>query len=314
MTRVRLLHRVHRQRANRIDAKLIDLPLRFRNLRHSTHSSTASAQFRLATRQAPASSRTFILIPLSAWLPITDCENYRIALISTKANSHWPATQACNVASPDAIQHYVPDIFLRKGFPRLYEGVLRLPVIRSIRRQERELLHRTFAENLHESDEVLEVGAGTGYYTFEIARIVRCVVALERAEGMTRILRERITDSSATNISVIESEFLAYAPSRKFDAVVAIGVLDSVIDWRLFLDRCLALATRRVVVTIPRSSFWASIHSFFGGMMGVDIRVYNPEELARHLSGRHFELRETGLHTRWTHGLTLVAVVHTDNS
>lgn len=207
----------------------------------------------------------------------------------------------------------MPDIFLRKGFPLLYEGVLRLPVIRSIRRQERELLHRTFAENLRPSDDVLEVGAGTGYYTFEIARIARSVVALERAQGMIRILRQRITDSTVGNISVVESEFLAYAPGKTFDAVIAIGVLDSVIDWRPFLDRCVALATRRVILTIPRSSLWASIHSFFGGMMGVDVRVYDPDELARHLQGHRFELRETGLRTRWTHGLTLVAVINTDD-
>jgi SAM-dependent methyltransferase len=213
------------------------------------------------------------------------------------------------------IEHYVPDIFLRKGFPRLYEGVLSLPVICSIRRQERELLHRTFAENLESSNDVLEVGAGTGYYTFEIARRVRTVVALERAEGMTRILRQRIADSAVRNISVVESDFLSYAPAppSKFDAVVAIGVLDSVIDWRPFIDRCIALATRRVILTIPRSSFWAGIHSFFGGIVGVDVRVYNPDELARYLSGRRFHLRETGLQTHWTHGLTLVAVIETDN-
>lgn len=222
--------------------------------------------------------------------------------------------QSCNAAPRPAIQDYVPDIFLRKGFPRLYEGVLRLPVIRSIRQQERDLLHRTFAENLQSSDDVLEVGAGTGYYTFEIARMVRSVMALERAEGMTRILRQRIADCAARNISVVESDFFSYTPAgdRKFDVVIAIGVLDSVIDWRPFLDRCIALAARRVILTIPRSSFWASIHSFFGGMMGVDVRVYDPEEFAHHLHGRRVEFRETGLRTRWTHGLTLIAVIDTE--
>lgn len=210
----------------------------------------------------------------------------------------------------------MPDLFLRRGFPNLYEGVLRLPVIRSIRRQEHELLRRTFAENLRRSDEVLEVGAGTGYYTFEIARLVRSVVALERAPGMTAILKHRIAAASpntAPHITMVESDFLSYAPGRTFDVVIAIGVLDSVIDWPPFLDRCISLATRRVILTIPRSSFWASIHSFFGGMMGVRVHVYDPKELARHLRGRRFQLYETGLQTRWTHGLTLVAVIETDN-
>lgn len=206
----------------------------------------------------------------------------------------------------------MPDLFLRRGFPNFYETVLRLPVIRSIRRQEFETLRDAFAGNLRRTDDVLEVGAGTGYYTLEIASLVRSVVALERAGGMARILKQRIASSSARNISIVESDFLAYCPSRNFDVVAAIGVLDSVIDWRPFLDRCISLATRRVILTIPRSSFWASIHSFFGGIMGVRVRVYDPNELEQHLRGRRLKFYETGLQTRWTHGLTLVAIIETD--
>jgi SAM-dependent methyltransferase len=212
-----------------------------------------------------------------------------------------------------AIKLYVTDLFLGKGFPNLYEGVLRLPVIRSIRRQEQETLRRAFLENLRTTDDVLEVGAGTGYYTLEIAARVRSVVALERAKGMTRMLKERISAAAKQNISVVESDFVEYSPGRTFDAVVAIGVLDSVVDWRPFVDRCVSLAKRCVILTIPRSSLWASIHSFFGGMVGVNIRVYDPDELGRHLRGHCVKFYETGLKTRWTHGLTVVAVIEAGN-
>lgn len=203
------------------------------------------------------------------------------------------------------------DLFLQKGFPRLYEGVLGLPIIRSIRRQEQQTLHRTFEENLDLGDDVLEVGAGTGFYTFKIARRVRGATALERSPGMIRILRERIETAAAQNIAIVECDFFSYQPVKRFDMVIAIGVLDSVTDTKGFLDRCISLATKCVIVTIPRSSFWASIHSFFGGMMGVHIRVYTPEELASYLRGYRYTLQETGLRTRWMHGLTLVAVINT---
>lgn len=202
------------------------------------------------------------------------------------------------------------DLFLKSGFPRLYEHVLRLPVIRSIRRQEQRTLHRTFAENL-DGGEILEVGAGTGFYTFDIACRVQSVTALERSPGMTRILRLRILSAGARNITVVESDFFSYAPERRFDAVIAIGVLDCVNDARAFLVRCISLATSCVIVTIPRSSFWASIHSFFGGMMGMRVSVYRPEEVARYLHGYRYALTETGLRTSLTHGLTLVAVIKT---
>ncbi|HEV2315697.1 MAG TPA: class I SAM-dependent methyltransferase [Candidatus Acidoferrales bacterium] len=203
------------------------------------------------------------------------------------------------------------DLFLKSGFPRLYEHVLRLPVIRSIRQEEQQTLLRTFAENLDGADQVLEVGAGTGFYTFEIARRVQSVTALERSPGMTRILRERITSVGTRNITVVESDFFSYAPDRRVDAVIAIGVLDCVTDAKAFLARCISLATKCVIVTIPRSSFWASIHSFFGGMMGVRVSVYTPEQIAIYLGGYRYTLTETGLRTQWTHGLTVVAVIRT---
>jgi SAM-dependent methyltransferase len=203
------------------------------------------------------------------------------------------------------------DLFLKTGFPRLYEHVLRLPIIRSIRKQEQQALHRAFAENLDGADRVLEVGAGTGFHTFDIARRVQSVTALERSPGMTRILRERIASAGARNVMVVESDFFAFAPGRCFDTVVAIGVLDCVNDAKAFLARCISLATKCVIVTIPRSGFWASIHSLFGGMMGVHISVYTPEEITSYLRGYCYTLTETGLRTWWTDGLTLVAVIKT---
>jgi len=205
----------------------------------------------------------------------------------------------------------VDDLFLQKGFPRIYESVLRLPVIRSIRRQEQETLQQAFAEKIAPTDHVLEVGAGTGYYTLDIARRARSVTAVERSPGMIRILRQRIESAGAGNVTLVESDFFSGAPARRFDVVIAIGVLDCVTDAKGFLDRCVSLAGKCVIVTIPQSSVWAAIHAFFGGMMGVRISVYKPEEIASYLNGHPYTLRETGLRTRWTRGLTLVAVINT---
>ena len=201
------------------------------------------------------------------------------------------------------------DLFLKSGFPRIYEQVLRLPIICSIRQQEQQTLLRTFAENLDGTDQVLEVGAGTGFYTFDIARRAQSVTALERSPGMTGILRKRLAIAGTRNITIVESDFFSYVSNRRFDAVIAIGVLDCVNDAKAFLARCISLTTKCVIVTIPRSSVWAGIHSFFGGMMGVRVSVYTPEEIASYLQGYRYTLAETGLRTSWTRGLTVVAVI-----
>lgn len=208
----------------------------------------------------------------------------------------------------------MPDIFVRKGFPRLYESILSLPIIRTIRAQERQLLHNIFAENLQPTDQVLEVGAGTGYYTLEIAERVRSVLALERSPGMARILSEKIVRSERGNIRVVEHDFFSYTCAERFDVVIAIGVLDSINEWTAFLDHCIKLASRRVIVTVPQPSAWGHLYRFFSVMTRSPARLYHPRALERYFSGRAFKLYETGLPLLWTRGMTLAVVANIEKT
>lgn len=62
-----------------------------------------------------------------------------------------------------------------------------------------------------ESDEVVaDIGAGGGYFTERIARVVGDsghVFAVDVQEAMIRTLEERVQEKSLTNVSVIEGEF-----------------------------------------------------------------------------------------------------------
>lgn len=206
----------------------------------------------------------------------------------------------------------MPDIFNRSGFPQLYEFILKLPVIRNIRSQEQQLIRRILDENVRANDEVLEIGAGTGFYSFEMAKRCRELTALERAPGMARILERRISSASIPNIRVAECDFFAYWRDAGFDVVAAIGVLDGVADWQSFLRRCMSLARRRVIVTVPQASFWGRAYQLFGRMSRSRVWLAEPDELRNFLNGRSVEISETGLRTRWTRGLTLVMVVETE--
>ena len=206
----------------------------------------------------------------------------------------------------------MPDIFSRSGFPHAYEIILKLPVIRSIRAQEQQLIRYILDENLRPGDEVLEIGAGTGYYSFEIARRCRQVVALERSPGMARILKGRIASANVTNMRLVECDFLAYRRETGFDVVATIGVLDGVEDWQSFLDRCISLARKWVIFTVPQAGLWGSIYGLFGRMSRSPIRIFHSEELVSYLNGNRTRLYETGLRTRFTRGLTLIVVIETN--
>lgn len=220
-------------------------------------------------------------------------------------------SQRCGwIGNPNNVQ----DIFTLRGFPQAYESILRLPVIRNIRAQEQELIRRILDENLGLEDEVLEIGAGTGFYSFEIAKRCRQLTALERAPGMARILERRIASANTPNIHMVKCDFFAYWKENRFDVVAAIGVLDSVADWQSFLGRCISLARRRVIITVPQDSFWGRIFSIFGKMSRSPVRLYRSAELTDFLDGRSIEIYETGLRTRWTRGLTLVVVIETETA
>lgn len=217
--------------------------------------------------------------------------------------------------SGDAVNpNSVPDIFSRSGFPHAYEAILKLPVIRSIRAQEQQAIRRILDEHLRPEDEILEVGAGTGFYSFEIARRCRQLIALERAPGMARILKQRIESTDLANIRLVECDFFAYWREAGFDVVAAIGVLDGVAEWQSFLDRCVSLARRRVIVTVPQFSFWSRFYWLFSKMSRSPARVYKPEELTNHLNGYRVKFYETGLRTKFTRGLTLVIVIETETA
>ena len=206
----------------------------------------------------------------------------------------------------------VPDIFNRNGFPQLYEIILTLPIIRNIRAQEQRLVRRILDENLREEDEVLEIGAGTGFYSFEIAKRCRELTALERAPGMARILERRIASANVRNIRVLECDFPAYWRDAGFDVVAAIGVLDGVADWQPFLERCVSLARRRVIFTVPQASLWGYVYQLFGRMSRSPVSMADPKELRSVLRDGSVKIWETGLRTRWTRGLTLVMVIEVE--
>jgi len=172
-------------------------------------------------------------------------------------------------------------------------------------------LSRIFTESLRLSDEILEIGAGTGYYTLDIARMVKSVTALERSAGMARILTTRIEqlETKASNVTLVECDFFDYSPEEKFDVVIAIGVLDTVSNWQRFLDRCISMARRCVIFTAPQPSFWGIFYELFGSISRFRVRLYGMAEMARHLEKFRVQFYETGLKRSWARGLTIVAVV-----
>jgi SAM-dependent methyltransferase len=85
-------------------------------------------------------------------------------------------------------------------------------------------------ERLHEGildwlprhcESVLEVGAGSGRLTLQLARRAGLVVAVEPAEPLRRILRDRLAAAGAANVAVVPGFFDDLPATRTHDMVIS---------------------------------------------------------------------------------------------
>jgi ubiquinone/menaquinone biosynthesis C-methylase UbiE len=95
------------------------------------------------------------------------------------------------------------------------------------------VLHRRFpavarrvADDLRDRTAVLEVGAGTGLVTVEVARTVARFVATDLSPEMLAVLRERLTRAGFSNVQVREADALALPfEDGAFDGVILANLL-----------------------------------------------------------------------------------------
>jgi phosphatidylethanolamine/phosphatidyl-N-methylethanolamine N-methyltransferase len=95
------------------------------------------------------------------------------------------------------------------------------------------LLNRRFsaipamvADDLRGTRRVLEVAAGTGLVTLQVAPAVASLVATDRSPEMLEVLRDRVKEAGLANVEVKEADVLALDfADATFDAVVAGNLL-----------------------------------------------------------------------------------------
>ena len=99
---------------------------------------------------------------------------------------------------------------------------------------------------LHEGERVLDVGAGPGYATVDLAEVVGRsghVVAVERSPRFAAVLRARCEERRLPNVELFESDLMAAPPLGGFDMAWCRWVA-SFVPSRETLARWLAAAVR----------------------------------------------------------------------
>jgi protein-L-isoaspartate(D-aspartate) O-methyltransferase len=102
---------------------------------------------------------------------------------------------------------------------------------------------------LVDSDEVLEIGTGSGYITACLARLARAVVSIDIHADFTERSRGRLAELGMNNVRLETADAFDFRPGKQFDAVCVTGAVAEVparfLEWvkpggRLFIVRGLA--------------------------------------------------------------------------
>lgn len=70
------------------------------------------------------------------------------------------------------------------------------------------------------TDEVLEIGAGSGFLTACLANLARAVTSIDIHADFVERVRLRLHATGMTNVRVEVADAMSYAPGREFDVVV----------------------------------------------------------------------------------------------
>ena len=80
------------------------------------------------------------------------------------------------------------------------------------------------------SDDVLEIGTGSGYVTACLARLSREVTSIEQHADLAEAARARLAQLGLLNARVETTDAFAWSTDRRFDAICVTGAVDSIPD------------------------------------------------------------------------------------
>ena len=107
------------------------------------------------------------------------------------------------------------------------------------------------------TEDVLDIGTGSGFLAACLGRLARSVTSIERHADLAAQAQATLLVQGATNVSVTHADAFAWTPDRQFDAIAVGGAVDAIPDrflgWlrpggRMFIVRGRAPAMEAVLV------------------------------------------------------------------
>jgi SAM-dependent methyltransferase len=169
-------------------------------------------------------------------------------------------------------------------------------------------LHKRFQRRwVHASDRVLEVGAGPGRFTIELAQLGARILVSDISPRQLDLNRDRVAaagyEGAVEGRQLLDVTDLSSLERASFDVVTALGGPLSYVFERAgqALDQLLAVVRPGGIVLFSVMSRWGSLHQFLDGVV---------DEVAKGLDDEYGVLVKTGDQFGETARSTLIDLPH----
>ncbi len=116
----------------------------------------------------------------------------------------------------------------------------------------------TYPELLNKDRTVLEIGAGTGRFTLEMAPHVNKVVAIDMADKMLNQMKTKLQKRNIKNVQVIHDHFLDVDFTETFDLIVSFSAIEYIRDIHALFKKIsdLCVPGGKVLITTAHNTFF----------------------------------------------------------
>lgn len=153
-------------------------------------------------------------------------------------------------------------------------GFIRLP--------EREIAFKAIENVVDKKHKVLELGAGTGRFTLELASLAKEVTAIDVSPNMLDLLNKKAKTRGITNIRTICSDIMETTVDETFDVIVSFSAIEYILDKNaLFakISKCLAPGGHLIITTAHNTFFrwWGRMGNYL--RQGILMNAYSKKQM-----------------------------------
>lgn len=150
-----------------------------------------------------------------------------------------------------------------------------------VRVPEREIALDTIKKIARKNHSVLEIGAGTGRFTLEIAPLVKEITAIDISNKMLDCMSQKMVVNKVSNVKPLYGDFMEMSFDEKFDLIVSFSAIEYIKDSQaLFtkLSELLAPGGHLVITTAHDTFFrwWGRMGNYF--RQGIYMNAYSKKK------------------------------------